>query len=131
MFEFISRNLSEARGDYMRNFAAAPPGVTFERRRKPRIDQPFWVKLIGKDARGEVFEVKTVIKNISSSGVYVELDREVEVGANLSITVRISTALTEDPETSGIAAQGIIVRKEALFNEGYGVALAFTRRRFV
>src|SRR5438270_3427276 len=48
-----------------------------ERRRRPRLYEPFPVMVRGVDASGTSFEINTVLDNMSADGLYVRLRRQV------------------------------------------------------
>lgn len=102
-----------------------------ERRRKPRIFQPFHVQVSGKDIQGETFEVGTVLDNMSTIGIYLKLDRSVALGVKLHTVIRLSTASFEELEIAKVAAETVVVRTEPLPNGLWGLALMIVKRRFI
>jgi hypothetical protein len=102
-----------------------------ERRRKPRISEPFIVKVRGKDALGENFELDAVIDNLSSTGVFLQLPLDISFGAKVSMLIRLSTAHTEDREVAKVSVEAMVVRKELVEDEIWGVAFKILKRRFV
>ena len=53
------------------------PYFGVERRRKPRVHEPFPVTVHGIDPTGESFEVKTVLENISAGRLYLQRKQRV------------------------------------------------------
>jgi hypothetical protein len=102
-----------------------------ERRRKPRINHPFGVKVSGRDTLGEAFAFDTVIDNMSSTGIFLKLPRDVSFGAKVSMLVRLSTRKQEDLEVANVSLEAVVIRKELLQDESWGLAFLITRRRFV
>ncbi len=101
-----------------------------ERRNKPRICEPFPAVIRGVDARGVPFEAKTVIDNLSASGLYVRLTRSLEPGTELAFTIQLSIVRRAKSGTPRVSANGVVVRAELSGNE-YGVGVQFTQHRFL
>jgi c-di-GMP-binding flagellar brake protein YcgR len=106
-----------------------PP--TAERRQKPRIDIPFSARVSGLDANGQAFETNSVLDNFSAGGLYLRMARSLKQGAELLVLVELPTALAGDEGATQIEAQGVILRAEPQPNGGCGVAVAFTKHRFL
>jgi hypothetical protein len=102
-------------------------GIT-ERRAKARISQPFPTKAQGTDAAGQSFELDCAVDNISSSGVYLRLPRQIELGAQLDLVIKFETI-------QGTGARAFL-RCQVLRNEPgvgglCGLALAISSYRFL
>jgi len=104
---------------------------TSERRNKPRIDLPFAAKVRGVDANGDAFEMESVLDNFSAGGLYLRMARDLKQGAELLVLVELPIAAAENSRASQIEAQGVILRAEPQADGGCGVAVAFTKHRFV
>jgi hypothetical protein len=102
-----------------------------ERRIKPRIDLPFSAKVRGVDADGEAFEMDSVLDNLSASGLYLRMERSLKQGAELLVLVELPTGSANSAGPSQIEAQGVILRAEPQANGACGVAVAFTKHRFI
>lgn len=104
-----------------------------ERKERPeRVSEPFHVRVKGRDAAGEVFKVMATLENIGEGGLYVLLDRKVVRGAPLSFFVSFSTPLPEAAANAPrLFARGVVVRAETRDSGSCGVAVAFTRHRFL
>ncbi|PYV86367.1 MAG: hypothetical protein DMG05_19935 [Acidobacteria bacterium] len=100
-------------------------------RTKPRIYEPFPAKVRGVDTNGEAFRIETVIDNLSTGGVYLRLAQPVEQGAKLFIMIRLSTAKSDEMPAPRVAARGVVLRAEPQPDGVYGLAIAFTRHRFL
>jgi hypothetical protein len=98
-----------------------------ERRRKPRIHEPFRARVRGIDWRGNPFEVEAVLDNVSASGLYMRVKRRMEAGARIFIFFRLATMLTPDAKGLGVAAQSRVLRSEPQPDGACGVAVAFER----
>jgi hypothetical protein len=119
------KSLSAREPDFATCFIGA------ERRRKPRIAGPFPAIVYGLDSSGEPFEVRTVVDNLSSCGLYVRLSTPLEPGAALSITVCLTTTGSADTRCSRVALHGIVLRSELKHDGTCGVAVSVTGHRFI
>ena len=102
-----------------------------ERRQKRRFSIPFIVKARGIDTRGQAFEMYTLLEDISASGLYLQLPRQVEPGSKLFMIVRLSTYATEESSGARIAVRGVVLRTEPRQGGLWGLALRFTSHRFL
>ena len=102
-----------------------------ERRSHFRLYAPFSLTVCGKDANGEAFRIATVLENISAGGLYVRLERRVEVGARVFTVVHFTADQTDMVPGPHVAMRGVVVRTEPLLQDMWGVAVAFTRQRFL
>lgn len=86
-----------------------------ERRKKPRIANPFPTRVWGADATGNTFEIDCTLDNVSSQGLYLRLPRRIASGAELNVVIKFSDglhpgatallvceALREEPQTDGL-----------------------------
>jgi hypothetical protein len=102
-----------------------------ERRRHPRLYEPFAVRLRSVDAAGEVFEIDTVLDDFSAGGLYVRLTRRVEPGTRFFAVLRIATGPPSGTSAPYVAVRGVVVRVEPQPDGRYGVGVQFTRHRFL
>lgn len=102
-----------------------------ERRRHPRIYEPFPVTVRAVDANGAAFTLDTVLDNFAAGGFYLRLARLLDPGARVFGVVRLSTVLTPGVSVPRVAVRGRVVRVEPLPGSVWGVAVAFTRNRFL
>ena len=104
-----------------------------ERRRHPRIYDffPIWIRLRSVDANGAVFIADTVLDNFSAGGLYVRLVRHVAPGARLFGVVRLSTTPAPNVPAPWVALRAVVRRVEPQPDGTWGVAVAFTRHRFL
>ena len=101
-----------------------------ERRSKPRIYEPFPAMVRGVDMAGQTFEADTLIDNLGSGGVYLRLTQFVNPGAQLFIVIRLSKNSSNLMSSPRAAARGRVLRCDPQPNALFGLAVAFTRRRF-
>jgi c-di-GMP-binding flagellar brake protein YcgR len=104
--------------------------LTNERRIKPRIDLPFSARVCGIDANGKAFEIGSVLDNFSAGGLYLRMARTLKQGAELLILVELPNG-SADAGTSQIEARGVILRVEPQANGDCGIAVVFTKHRFI
>jgi len=95
------------------------------------VYEQFRLRVKGRDAAGNKFNVTTILENIGGGGLYVLLDRRVELGVPLSLFVSFSTLPPGgDVHAPRLCARGRVVRAEARPGGLCGVAVSFTRHRF-
>jgi len=99
-----------------------------ERRAKARCSQAFPTNVQGTDAAGENFEIACAVDNISSSGVYLRLPRQVASGAQLDLVIKF-----ENGQGSGARAflRCQVLRNEPQADGRYGLAMAISYYRFL
>jgi hypothetical protein len=97
-----------------------------ERRRKPRLYEPFPAKVRGEDADGVSFELDTVLDNVGPGGLYLRLARNVSQGATLFIVVRLSPAPGKTVFAPTMAFRGIVERVEPGPDGRCGLAVSLT-----
>jgi hypothetical protein len=100
-----------------------------ERRLKSRTDCNYPTRIKGVDCNGVKFELEGRSTNISRNGLYILLDREIPVGAEVSIRLAVPTGLL-DVKTSNLAVTGVVMRNESKNGSGYGIAIKFKAYRF-
>jgi len=110
--------------------SSAGSGVA-DRRRKPRIDEPFVARVRGVDARGNSFEAEAVLDNLSAGGLHMRLKRHVEEGLQLFIFLQLATRLMPGSKGLRVAAHGRVLRSEPQPDGACGVAVAFERYHYL
>ena len=98
-----------------------------EQRGKPRLYEAFPAKVRGSDKTGQIFEVDVLLHNLSASGLYLVLPRQVELGAVLSVTIRLAGAESL-VSAARVRTRGVVVRVEP-GGDACGLAVAFNRQR--
>lgn len=98
-----------------------------ERRIKPRIQQPFPAIVEGTDSDGQAFHFSTELENISSTGFYLRVPREVDVGDDLKFLISLSNGLKPGATVSGV---GRVLRVEPGLNHLNGFALEIVQYEF-
>ena len=95
-----------------------------------RIYEPFPVMVRGVGASKETFEINTVLDNFSASSLYVRLERRIEPGIKLFAIVHVSMSPPEVPAPR-VTVRGVVLRTEPQPDGTWGVAVRFTRYRFL
>jgi hypothetical protein len=99
-----------------------------ERRAKPRVQEQFPARIWGLDSGELPFNFDCVIDNISSTGLYLRLPRQIPPGT----VVRLIVHLLNGP-TSGASARisGEILRDEPQLDGKHGIAVAIKGHKFL
>ena len=93
-------------------------------RKNARAYGSFPVRMRGVDESGCEFNMNSLVDNISSGGLYMQLGRPVAAGSRLFTVVQLLS-------DSAIAARGIVSRVERRPHGLSGVAVRFTRTRLL
>lgn len=101
-----------------------------ERRHALRVDLHFPAIVRGIDATGEQFTLNTRLDNLSACGLYLQLQRPLELGATLFVVVQLSPVASE-VRAPQIALRGTVMRIDPQSDSSWGVALAFDHHRFL
>ncbi|PYS44780.1 MAG: hypothetical protein DMG13_33350 [Acidobacteria bacterium] len=102
-----------------------------ERRFSTRVKVPYHARLSGVDTTGRVFKEETVLDDLSVGGVHMRLQRSMPIGANVTVSVRLSMAPETETPSLRLAARGTVRRLEPESDGRFGVAVEFTRRRIL
>src|SRR3712207_977272 len=102
-----------------------------DRRRGLRISMPFPTIVRGIDADSQAFEECASVHNLSAYGLYLRLSRYVERGRRRFAVVWLTTSSAGDGAAPCVAFYGLVMRVEPHTDGAYGLALSFTRRRFM
>jgi hypothetical protein len=113
----------------------AKPGKIFrrgsgdlERRAKPRVLEPFPARIWGVDSGDLPFNIDGVLDNISSTGLYLRVPREMQVASE----VRLIVNFLSGPTTGSTATiSGEILRDEPQPDCRHGIAVAIKRHKFL
>lgn len=99
-----------------------------ERRRKPRLQEPFPARLSGIDSGKAPFYVDCVLDNISSTGLYLRMPKLVDAGSEVRLIVHL---LNGSCEGATAALQGCVLRSELQADGKYGLAIAIKNHWFL
>jgi hypothetical protein len=105
--------------------------TTLERRGKSRIYDPFPAIVSGVDASGITFKSRTIIDNISNSGLYLRLMRRPEHRTKLYIIVQLSNAMIDGESKMRLHLSGEVLRVEPRLGGACGLAISIKHNRVV
>ena len=103
--------------------------TTPDRRVKPRVECDYPAVIEGTDTQGNKYEDHAKLANLSASGLYMWVNRNIEPGTKLSVIVLFST-MAVNTDTPKLATSGIVVRTEPQNDGSCGVAVKFANYRF-
>jgi hypothetical protein len=104
--------------------------TTPDRRMKPRIKCDYPAIIRGIDVTGTKYLNHAKLDNLSASGLYMLANNYVENGSKLSVTILLSNSSVDD-EAPKLSTNGIVVRTEPQTNGLFGIAVKFTKYRFM
>jgi hypothetical protein len=104
--------------------------ITADRRAKPRIDCKYLASVVGVNGGGHEYSDDGKLENLSASGLFMLVHRDIEYGSKVSITIHLSDLIL-DPDAPKLAANGIVVRTEPQMDGSCGVAIRFQNYRFL
>jgi hypothetical protein len=104
--------------------------TTTDRRVKPRIDCDYPAEVQGINGSGKKFQDQAKLVNLSASGLFLLVAREITNGSKVTVTIHLSDS-TVNPETPKLATNGIVVRNEPQSTGMCGVAIKFQNYRFL
>lgn len=112
---------------------AKPDGVFrrasgLERRTKPRVREHFPARILGNDSGALPFIIDCVLDNMSSTGLYLRMPRQMPKGGEVKVIVH----LLNGPTTGASACiYGEILRDEPQPDGRHGIAVAIKRYKFL
>lgn len=99
-----------------------------ERRTKPRVREHFPARILGADCGALPFIIDCVLDNMSSTGLYLRMPRQMPKGAEVKVIVH----LLNGPTTGASACiYGEILRDEPQPDGRHGIAVAIKRYKFL
>jgi hypothetical protein len=99
-----------------------------ERRAKPRVQEPFPARIWAVDSGDQPFNIDVLIDNISSTGLYLRLPREMRIASE----VRLIVHFLSGPTTGSTATIfGETLRDEAQPDGRHGIAVAIKHHKFL
>jgi hypothetical protein len=108
-----------------------PEHETFsERRSKSRIPCNYAAIVEGRDENGKKFEENARVISLSTSGIYMLLNRSIYTGEELSVRIALPTGSLK-LGTSKLATTGIVIRGEPQSTGVFGIAVKFNHYRFL
>jgi hypothetical protein len=101
-----------------------------ERRRKPRIYHPIPIKVRTRGCFGERIEFDAFVDDFNAISISAHASKECRPGQKLFFIIIIPSS-GKDPQTTTVAAQGIVLRSETRENGSYVFASTVDRHRFI
>ena len=104
------------------------PPADLNRRREWRFDLPLPATVEGWLPQGRKFKTMATIRNISATGALLRLDKGIDVGTKLKLSIEIPKRATEG-EKVRLQIGGITIRLEKPDRKGkkQGVAVRFSK----
>lgn len=99
-----------------------------ERRTKPRVQENFPARIWGVDSGDLPFSVDCVLDNMSSTGLYLRLPRQMRTGGEVRVIVHLLSRPTAGASAS---IYGEILRDEPQPDGRHGIAVAIKRHTFL
>ncbi len=99
-----------------------------ERRAKPRVSEPFPTTVSAIDKAGESFELDCVLDNISSTGLYLKMPRQLEQGSEVRLIVNFSAGPSP---AAGASIRGVALRSDLQADQRWGLAVAISECAFI
>lgn len=102
-----------------------------ERRSNERINCKYSAIVQGNSQNGEEFEEIARVKNLSTGGAYLLINRKVEVGQRLSLRIVLPTGSLEFGSSRLSINAANVLRTELVAKDVLGVAINFQNYRFL
>jgi hypothetical protein len=99
-----------------------------ERRRYPRIYNPFLARVKGVSAEGNSFECLTAVDNLSFRGLYLRVPQRVEEHSDIEVAVQFSA---NGKEGTTMLVTGRVLRADRKPGEVYGLAAEIKKHKFL
>ena len=101
-----------------------------EQRSKPRVNCSYPSKISGHTNEMMKFEAQAVLGNMSGGGMYLNLNRRLEIDETVFVVVHLSTSPLKEKTVPVIAANCKVLRVEPKAEGTYGVAVKMEECRF-
>jgi hypothetical protein len=99
-----------------------------ERRRKPRVMEPFPARILRIDSSDLPANVNCTLDNISSNGLYLRMPALLETGSSVRVVVHLWNSVDTG---ATVALDGHVLRSELRADGQHGVAITIERHRFL
>ena len=125
----------EQRANYILDCHLRLPNTAFrtqrapvERRSKPRSNDELPARVWGVDIDDQPFSYDCHLENISASGLFLRLPRQMKFSSSISLVVR----LLNGPDEGTVAAIKGTVTREELKSDGHrGIGIRITETKFL
>jgi hypothetical protein len=104
--------------------------TTLDRRVKPRIKCDFLAVVEDPNINGTNYQDHGKLVNLSASGLFMLVNRDIEMGQNFFVTIHLVNSLN-NTDSPRLATNGIVVRTEPRTADICGIAIKFQDYRFV
>lgn len=101
-----------------------------ERRFNERIQCEYSAIVRGSSVNGRKFEEYVTVLNLCAGGAYLLINRNIEVGQNLSVRIAIPTG-SLDFGSSKLATTAVAMRTENYSEGVLGIGIKFQKFRFL
>jgi hypothetical protein len=102
-----------------------------ERRRMPRIYEPFPMRVRGISVTGTRLQFDAVLDNICARGLYFRAREDIQTWQRLMFIVRLAPTWDVDVKAPAIAAWATVLRTDLCSGNMFGFAVGFKRHHFI
>lgn len=113
------------------NLEETKPKVNWDRRRKPRINDPVPIIVRGSDGHGKNYRFNTIACNIGAGGVCAAAPRFMVAGEKILLYVRFALAGSKPFKAPAMAARAVVLRAEKRPDGSFLFAASFLLHRFL
>jgi hypothetical protein len=100
--------------------------VRLERRAKLRVNDSLPARIWGIDFEGNMMSLDCRIDNLSSSGVFLRIPRQLEIGSQINLVVRLTNG-----SGANSAIKGKVLRDDLQLDGSRGIAIGITEHKFL
>jgi len=104
----------------------AKPLVRLERRAKLRVTDSLPARIWGLDSTGEMMGLDCSIDNLSSSGVFLRIPCQLQIGSQINLVIRLTNG-----SGATAAIKGRVIRDDSQIDGSRGIAVAITHHCFI
>jgi hypothetical protein len=104
--------------------------TTLDRRVKPRIKCDYLAVVEDPKGNGTKYQDQGKLVNLSASGLFMLVNREIEMGQTFFVTIHLVNSLN-NTDAPRLATNGIVVRTEPRTADSCGIAIKFQNYRFL
>ena len=104
--------------------------TTLDRRVKPRIKCDYLAAVEGQNGNGTKYQDHGKLVNLSASGLFMLVNRDIEKGQTFFVTIHLVNSLN-NTDAPRLATNGIVIRTEPQKTGICGIAIKFHNYRFL
>ena len=105
--------------------------MNFERRQKPRINDPVAIVVRGSKDHGKSYQFDTITQDIGAGGLRALAPRIMEAGEKILLHIRFALAGSRPLQAPVIAARAVVMRVEERPDGSCNFAASFLRHRII